>query len=73
MASCIDRKYGDRGIHVFSVMPGGIWTGLQTSLPGGMVEQWKSDGEFQKGWKSAEQGAATTVWACVGKEVEGEE
>jgi NAD(P)-dependent dehydrogenase (short-subunit alcohol dehydrogenase family) len=71
MANAIERRYASRNLHAFSVMPGGIWTGLQASLPEGVVQQWKGDDEFMKAWKSPEQGAATSVYAAVDKELEG--
>ncbi|KAH7075503.1 hypothetical protein BKA63DRAFT_299193 [Paraphoma chrysanthemicola] len=71
MANEIERRYGARNLHAWSVMPGGIWTGLQASLPREVVEQWKGNDAFQKAFKSAEQGAATSVWAAVAKELEG--
>ncbi|KAJ4336375.1 hypothetical protein N0V95_008639 [Ascochyta clinopodiicola] len=71
MANEIERRFGSRHLHAFSVMPGGIWTGLQSSLPEAVVSMWQSDAEFQKAFKSAEQGAATTVWGAVAKELEG--
>ncbi len=71
MANEIERRYGAQNLHAWSVMPGGIWSGLQVNLPEQMRDMWKADEEFMKGWKSAEQGAATTVWGAVGKELEG--
>jgi NAD(P)-dependent dehydrogenase (short-subunit alcohol dehydrogenase family) len=70
-ANAIERRYAARNLHAFSVMPGGIWTGLQASLPEGVVQQWKGDDEFMKAWKSAEQGAATSVYGAVARELEG--
>ncbi|KAH7392703.1 short-chain dehydrogenase [Pyrenochaeta sp. MPI-SDFR-AT-0127] len=71
MANEIERRYSPQHLHAWSVMPGGIWSGLQANLPEAVKEMWKGDAEFQKAWKSAEQGAATTVWAAIGKELEG--
>ncbi|KAF1851903.1 short chain dehydrogenase [Cucurbitaria berberidis CBS 394.84] len=71
MANEIERRYGSQNLHAWSVMPGGIWTGLQANLPQGVKDMWKGDAEFQKAWKSTEQGAATTVWAALEKELEG--
>ncbi|KAJ4368979.1 hypothetical protein N0V83_006061 [Neocucurbitaria cava] len=71
MANAIERHYSTQNLHAWSIMPGGIWTGLQDTLPQAVVDMWKGDAEFQKGWKSAEQGAATSVWAAVAKELEG--
>ncbi|XPS72184.1 hypothetical protein M3J09_004350 [Ascochyta lentis] len=33
MANEIERRFSSRHLHAFSAMPGGIWTGLQASLP----------------------------------------
>jgi NAD(P)-dependent dehydrogenase (short-subunit alcohol dehydrogenase family) len=71
MANEIERRYGSQNLHAWSVMPGGIWTGLQQNMPDAVKDVWKADNEFQKAWKSAEQGAATTVWAAVDRELEG--
>jgi len=71
MANSIERLYGHRHLHAFSVMPGGIWTGLQGSLPKDVVDAWKGDKAFQAAFKSAAQGAATTVFGAVDKELEG--
>ena len=40
------------------------------SLPNAVVGEWKGDEGFQR-VKSKEQGAAMSVWAAVGREVEG--
>ncbi|OAL50101.1 NAD(P)-binding protein [Pyrenochaeta sp. DS3sAY3a] len=71
-ANEIERRYGAQHLHAWSVMPGGIWSGLQASLPAAVVDMWKGDEEFMKAWKSAEQGAATTVWAALARELEGQ-
>jgi NAD(P)-dependent dehydrogenase (short-subunit alcohol dehydrogenase family) len=68
-ANEIERRYGARGLHAFSVYPGGILTGLQAHFPDDlkkMMEQYVA----QHG-KSLEQGAATTVWAATAKALEG--
>ncbi|USP81118.1 short chain dehydrogenase [Curvularia clavata] len=69
-ASEIERRYGARHLHAWSVMPGGIWTGLQSDMPAAVKQAWEENKEFQKYWKSADQGAATTVWAALSSEVE---
>jgi NAD(P)-dependent dehydrogenase (short-subunit alcohol dehydrogenase family) len=71
MANEIERRYGAQHLHAFSVMPGGIATGLGQFLPQELIESWLADEEFMRAWKSPEQGAATQVWAAVGKELEG--
>jgi NAD(P)-dependent dehydrogenase (short-subunit alcohol dehydrogenase family) len=71
MANEIENRYGSKGLHGLSLMPGGIWTNLQKHLPKEEIEQWKSRPEVEKYMKSPEQGAATSVLAAVGKEYEG--
>lgn len=70
-SNTINRLYSSQGLTSNAVMPGGIMSGLQSSLPPSLLESWKGDSEFMKAWKSTEQGAATSVWAAVGKELEG--
>lgn len=69
MANEIDRRYGAKGLHGLSVMPGGIMTGLQKHVPG-LAEMTKQEA-VRKMMKSPEQGAATTVYAALSKEWEG--
>ncbi|KAM5356945.1 hypothetical protein ACJ41O_003591 [Fusarium nematophilum] len=72
MASEIERRYGAQGLHAWSVHPGGIRTGLQkpnlhdafTVLKSGIMTTLKS-------MMNPEQGASTTVWAAVSRELEG--
>lgn len=68
MANEITRRYGSKGLFANSLMPGGIFTGLQVHVPAEVKEGWKA---FAMGMKNEEQGAATTVLAAVGKEWEG--
>jgi NAD(P)-dependent dehydrogenase (short-subunit alcohol dehydrogenase family) len=67
MANEIEKRYGAKGLHANSLMPGGIMTGLQQHVPEDVKAGWR---QFV-GMKSAEQGAATTVLAAVGAEWEG--
>lgn len=69
MANQIERLYGKEGVHALSVHPGGIRSGAQRHddpaelaklLPG-----------LLSILKTTSQGAATTVWAAVGKVWEG--
>ncbi len=69
-ANEVDRKYGGRGLHALSLDPGGIWTGLQDHIPE-QVAAWKAAPGIAEHMQSPEQGAATTVWAAVGKVWEG--
>lgn len=68
MASEIERRYGTRGLHAWSLHPGGIDTGLQVHVDFGA---YKALPEIQRMMKSTEQGAATTVLAAVDRELEG--
>lgn len=69
MANEIERRYAFQDLHAFALHPGGIWTGLQIHM--GNKEEISARPEVKKQMKSVEQGAATTVWAAVGKELEG--
>lgn len=71
MANEIENRYGSKGLHGLSLMPGGIWTNLQKHVPDEQMEQWKTNPKAMAYIKSLEQGAATTVLAAVGKEYEG--
>ena len=68
MANEIERRYGPKGLHGLSVMPGGIMTGLQVHV----IDQISAGlDEARNYMKSPEQGAATTVYAALSKEWEG--
>ncbi|KAK7178493.1 WW domain-containing oxidoreductase [Paraphaeosphaeria sporulosa] len=71
MANEIERRYGSQGLHATSVHPGMIATALMQHMDPAMVENLKSDEKAYRMMKSPEQGAATTVWAAIGKEWEG--
>lgn len=70
-ANELDRRYGSRGLHAWSVHPGVIATGLGRFMNEQQLEGLLQDQEIAKYWKSVEQGAATTIWAAVGREHEG--
>ena len=68
MANEIERRYGAKGLHGLSVMPGGIMTGLQVHV----MDQLSAGLDAMRDYmKSPEQGAATTVYAALSKEWEG--
>ena len=71
MANEIENRYASKGLHGLSLMPGGIWTGLQKFVPDETMKEWKGKPGIDKFMKSTGQGAATTVLAAVGKEFEG--
>ncbi|KAK4505839.1 hypothetical protein PRZ48_003804 [Zasmidium cellare] len=69
-ANELDRRYRDSSLRAFSLHPGSIKTPLQRHVQD--AEFYKSataDPEYQAQVKSPEQGAATTVWAAVAKEL----
>ena len=69
-----DKRFRDKGVNGNAVMPGGIMTPLQRHLP---IEEQRALGwldennQPREGFKTTEQGAATSVWAAVGDELEG--
>jgi NAD(P)-dependent dehydrogenase (short-subunit alcohol dehydrogenase family) len=71
MANEIERRYGSRGLHASSLNPGFIATGLGAFLSTETIQGMLQNEALRKTQKSAEQGAATTVWAAVGEEWEG--
>lgn len=68
MTNEIERRFGSQGLHATSLMPGAISTGIQRHLPP------KESAEYARStWKtmkSPAQGAATTVLAAIGKDLE---
>ncbi|KAJ5525401.1 hypothetical protein N7494_012051 [Penicillium frequentans] len=71
MANEIERRYGSSGLHATSLHPGLIATGLAQHLPEQEISAMLQNEFMLKMQKSVEQGAATTVWAAVSKELEG--
>ncbi|KAH7166459.1 hypothetical protein EDB81DRAFT_866228 [Dactylonectria macrodidyma] len=71
MANEIERRYGSQGLHATSLHPGGIMTGLSKHVPEAEFAALGENEEVRKSLKSPEQGAATTVWAAIGKQWEG--
>jgi NAD(P)-dependent dehydrogenase (short-subunit alcohol dehydrogenase family) len=69
-----DKRFKDKGVNANAVMPGGIMTPLQRHLP---IEEQRALGwldendQPREGFKTTEQGAATSVWAAVGDELDG--
>jgi NAD(P)-dependent dehydrogenase (short-subunit alcohol dehydrogenase family) len=70
-ANEIDRRYGAKGLHAFSVHPGGIATPLQKHLSAEVIASMSNDEALAKAMKSPQQGAATTVWAATSKDLNG--
>jgi NAD(P)-dependent dehydrogenase (short-subunit alcohol dehydrogenase family) len=70
------RRYADQGITANSLMPGAIMTNLQRHMSEqDLTSMGWADAAQQKtvmaGWKTIEQGAATSVWAAVAPELAG--
>lgn len=71
MALEIERRYGARGLHAWSVHPGGIRTGLQTpNLYDALVVLKSGPLSTLRLMQNTAQGASTTVWAAVSRELE---
>ena len=66
----IERRYGSQGLHATSVMPGSIMTELSRHMDPAVMEKFMTP-ELKASMKSPQQGAATTLWAAIGKEWEG--
>ncbi|KAE8159301.1 hypothetical protein BDV40DRAFT_242875 [Aspergillus tamarii] len=64
MANEIERRYGSRHLHSTSVHPGIVQTGLTQHMP---PDAFKGMEFLYPTMKSIEQGAATSVWAAIGK------
>jgi NAD(P)-dependent dehydrogenase (short-subunit alcohol dehydrogenase family) len=67
-----NQIYGNQGVTANALHPGGIQTGLQKFLPEeeqramGWIDE---NGKANPLFKTVEQGAATSVWAAVGTEL----
>jgi NAD(P)-dependent dehydrogenase (short-subunit alcohol dehydrogenase family) len=70
MSNAIERKYGSKGLHSTSVHPGVIHTGLSQHMDPDILAAMGTEPDLGLSMKSVEQGAATTVWAAIGKEWE---
>jgi NAD(P)-dependent dehydrogenase (short-subunit alcohol dehydrogenase family) len=71
-ASEIERRYSSEGLHAWSVHPGGIRTGLQRpSLADYLVIVKSGIMASLNVMMNAEQGASTSVWAAVSRDLEG--
>jgi hypothetical protein len=70
MANSIERHYGEQGVHGLSLHPSTVFTGLYKYIDSRSTALLEKD-EFKSIMKSPEQGAATTVFAAVTRELEG--
>ncbi|MBB2748194.1 UNVERIFIED_ORG: NAD(P)-dependent dehydrogenase (short-subunit alcohol dehydrogenase family) [Microbispora rosea subsp. rosea] len=67
-AVAFDARYAASGVTANAVMPGAIATGLQRHMS---AAERSARGWPNAGWKTPEQGAATTVWAATAPELSG--
>lgn len=70
-ANEIERQYGAQGLHAFSLHPGAIATELLRHVSDEQKADWEKNEFLTNYWKSPEQGAATSVWGAVARELEG--
>ena len=77
-ANALSRRLSDSGGLAFSVHPGGIFTPLQRHLPKeemvalGWIDENGEPSEMAKsGFKTAEQGCSTTLWAATSDKLVG--
>ncbi|KAJ3538900.1 hypothetical protein NM208_g2549 [Fusarium decemcellulare] len=71
-ANEIERRFGAKGLHAWSVHPGGSNTGLHRHMSKERQEQLNKDPNLFKTFKSPDQAAATTVWAACASALEGQ-
>lgn len=70
----LDSRLAGDGIRAFSLHPGGILTPLQRHMPQEELEAlgWVAkDGQSPPGFKTPQQGAATTVWCALSPQLAG--
>ena len=72
MANEIERRYGSKNLHAFSVHPGGVVTPLWNTMNPEDVAHLRAQPGFDESLKPPEQGAATTVWGALAKCLEGD-
>ncbi|KAJ2965517.1 hypothetical protein NQ176_g10577 [Zarea fungicola] len=71
-ASEIERRYGSKGLHAWAVHPGGIRTGLQRPSIADYLLIFKAGiMDSLNVMMNPEQGASTSVWGAVSRELEG--
>lgn len=70
----LDKLGADHGVRAFAVHPGGIMTELQRHLARKemVAAGWMDEaGNVREGFKTPEQGAATSVWAATSARLDG--
>lgn len=69
-ANELDRRYRSQNLRATTVHPGGIFTPIARYLPA--AEDLVKDPDILRSSKSPAQGAATSVWAAIARELEGQ-
>ncbi|RKL04598.1 hypothetical protein BFJ68_g10993 [Fusarium oxysporum] len=72
MANEIERRYGEQGIHAWSLQPGSVLTDLTRHFSDDQRDGIMSDPYLKSINKFPDQGAATSVWAATAAALEGE-
>ncbi|KAJ4074927.1 hypothetical protein BFJ70_g16425 [Fusarium oxysporum] len=70
MANELERRYGAQGLHATSVHPGGILTEISRHMPVEQLQAITNNDAVKNTFKNPEQGAATSIWAAIGKQWE---
>jgi NAD(P)-dependent dehydrogenase (short-subunit alcohol dehydrogenase family) len=68
-ASEIERRYGSNGLHAFSVHPGAVTTNLGQHMSEEEINAINQDPMLMASYSNPAQGAATSVWAAVSKDL----
>ncbi|CAI7621994.1 unnamed protein product [Penicillium pancosmium] len=71
MANEIERRYGSQGLHAYSLNPGIAATGIIGQLSSEEIMGMLQDEAMLKAQKGLDQGAATTIYAAISKDLEG--
>ncbi|KAJ5221337.1 uncharacterized protein N7469_010224 [Penicillium citrinum] len=71
MANEIERRYGSQGLHANSINPGIVATGIAGHLSPEVIASMLQDKKMLKVQKGVDQGAATTIYAAISKDLEG--
>lgn len=71
-ANEIERRYGPKGLHANSVHPGAVTTNLGQHMSTEEINAITQDSTLMATYMNPAQGAATSVWAAVSKDLEGQ-
>lgn len=71
-ANEIERRYGSQGLHACSVHPGAVTTNLGQHMSEEEIQAITQDPKLIASYMNPAQGAATSVWAAVSKDLEGQ-